>query len=240
MTGLFEGLDPIGEGLFQAIELILTLDPAVMQITARSLIITFSAVFLGSLISLPIGTVIAFKEFPGRKSVINLVQTLYAVPTVVVGLVVFLFIRRTGPFGSLGLLFTPGGMIIGQTILVLPIIIGLTISALVAVDTTIRDTIISLGATKVQFFFSVLKEARFAIVAAVAMAFGRAISEVGAAIIIGGNIQASSFWSSTRILTTAITLETGRGDISLSIALGIILLSIALVVNIIMNVVQQR
>jgi tungstate transport system permease protein len=132
-------------------------------------------------------------------------------------------------------------MIIGQTVLVLPIITGLTISALVAVDLTIRDTITSLGATRLQFLISALKEARFAILAAIALAFGRAISEVGAAIIIGGNIASpGNFYTSTRTLTTAITLETGKGDIALSIALGIILLLIALVINIVISIVQNR
>ncbi|TAJ43569.1 ABC transporter permease [Methanofollis fontis] len=240
MVDSLSGLEPIGEGLVQAFYLIVSLDPTIIDITLRSLLITFSAVIIGSLISLPLGALISFNDFPGKKTVINLIQTLYAIPTVVVGLVVFMFLRRIGPFGFLDLLFTPGGMIIGQTILVLPIITGLTISALSGLDTTIRDTIISLGATSLQFFLSVMKEVRFAIFAAIALAFGRAISEVGAAIIIGGNIQTGTFWGSTRILTTAITLETGKGDIALSIALGIILLCIALIVNSLMTIVQQR
>ncbi|NYT05313.1 MAG: ABC transporter permease subunit [Methanomicrobiales archaeon] len=233
-------MDPILDGIIQAFYLIATLDPEVLKITALSLFITFSATILGSIFALPVGTVIAFREFTGKKLLINLIQTFYAFPTVVIGLIVFLFIRRTGPFGFLGFLFTPWGMIIGQTLLVLPIIAGLTISALLAVDRTITDTILSLGATRLQFMISVVKEARFAIFAAIAMAFGRAVSEVGAAIIIGGNIDATSFWGSTRTLTTAITLETGKGNIGLSIALGLILLFIALAVNTLIAQVQQR
>ncbi|KQC05817.1 MAG: ABC transporter permease [Methanoculleus sp. SDB] len=224
----------------QALHLMVTLDPEVLKITGLSLVITFSATILGTVIALPVGSFITFQGFPGKKFFINLIQTLYAFPTVVIGLLVFLFIRRIGPFGFLGFLFSPWGMIIGQTILVLPIITGLTISALSGIDRTITDTVISLGANRLQFLFSVIKEARFAIFAAIAMAFGRAISEVGAAIIIGGNIDATSFWGSTRTLTTAITLETGKGNIGLSIALGLILLLIALVINTLMTQVQQR
>lgn len=229
------GMREILEGVIQAIHLLVTLDPEVVEITIRSLSITFSAVVIASAISIPLGAIITFRNFRGKKSLINLIQTLYAMPTVVVGLIVFLFLSRQGPLGFLRLLFTAEGMVIGQAILVLPIIIGLTISALTSVDQTIIDTIRSLGASRLQFLFSVLREARFAIFAAIALAFGRAISEVGAAIIIGGNIRGF-----TRILTTAITLETGKGNIELSIALGIILLLLALVVNSLMTVVQQR
>jgi tungstate transport system permease protein len=229
------GMREIVEGLIEATHLIITLNPEVVEITIRSLSITFGAVIIASAISIPLGSFITFHEFRGKKSLINIIQTLYAMPTVVVGLIVFLFLSRQGPLGFLGLLFTAEGMMIGQAILVLPIITGLTISALSSVDQTIIDTIRSLGASSTQFLFSVLREARFAIFAAIALAFGRAISEVGAAIIIGGNIRGY-----TRILTTAITLETGKGNISLSIALGIILLLLALVVNTLMTVVQQR
>jgi tungstate transport system permease protein len=229
------GMREIVEGLIEATHLIITLNPEVVEITIRSLSITFGAVIIASAISIPFGAFITFRNFRGKKSLINLIQTLYAMPTVVVGLIVFLFLSRQGPLGFLGLLFTAEGMMIGQAILVLPIITGLTISALTSVDQTIIDTIRSLGASSLQFLFSVLREARFAIFAAIALAFGRAISEVGAAIIIGGNIRGY-----TRILTTAITLETGKGNISLSIALGIILLLLALVVNTLMTVVQQR
>ena len=229
------GMREIVEGLIQATHLILTLNPEVVEITIRSLSITFGAVVIASAISIPLGAAITFREFRGKKALINIIQTLYAMPTVVVGLIVFLFLSRQGPLGFLGLLFTAEGMMIGQAILVLPIITGLTITALTSVDQTIIDTIRSLGASSTQFLFSVLREARFAIFAAIALAFGRAISEVGAAIIIGGNIRGY-----TRILTTAITLETGKGNIDLSIALGIILLLLALVVNTLMTVVQQR
>ncbi|MCK9308436.1 MAG: ABC transporter permease [Methanoculleus sp.] len=228
------------EGFTEAIRLIITLDPDVMAIAARSIVVSFTATVLATLIAVPLGAAISFGTFPGKKSLIGLIQTLYALPTVVVGLLIFLLISRVGPFGSLRLLFTPTAMIIAQTVLILPIMIGLTISALSGVDPVLRDTLHSLGATRLQFLANIMKEARFAILAAVAIGFGRAISEVGAAILVGGNIMASSFMSSTRVLTTAISLETSMGNIPQSIALGIILLIIALGVNLAITTVQHR
>ncbi len=227
------------EGFIEAIRLIVTLDPNVMAIAARSIIISLTATIIASLISLPLGAAINFGNFRGRKGLINLIQTLYSLPTVIVGLLIFLIISRAGPLGFLRLLFTPTAMIIAQTVLIIPIMTGLTISALSGVDPVIRDTLTSLGATRFQFLINIMKEARFAILAAVAVGFGRAISEVGAAILVGGNIAASSFMSSTRVLTTAISLETSMGNIPQSIALGIVLLIIALGVNLVISTLQQ-
>ena len=230
----------IVEGFLEAIRLIVTLDPDVMAIAARSIAISLTATIVASLIAVPLGAAINFGTFPGRKSLINLIQTLYSLPTVIVGLLIFLLISRVGPFGFMRLLFTPTAMIVAQTVLILPIMTGLTISALSGIDPVIRDTLRSLGATRLQFLTNILKEARFAILATVAVGFGRAISEVGAAILVGGNIAASSFASSTRVLTTAISLETSMGNISQSIALGIVLLAIALGVNLAITTVQHR
>jgi tungstate transport system permease protein len=228
------------EGFIEAARLIVTFDPDVMAIAARSIIVSFTATIIATLIAVPFGAVINFGTFPGRKSLINLIQTLYSLPTVIVGLLIFLLISRVGPFGFLRLLFTPTAMIIAQTVLILPIMTGLTIAALSGVDPVIRDTLYSLGATRLQFLVNIMKEARFAILMAVAVGFGRAISEVGAAILVGGNIMASSFASSTRTLTTAISLETSMGNIPTSIALGIILLAIALGVNLAITRIQHR
>jgi tungstate transport system permease protein len=229
------------EGIIEAARLIVTLDPDVMAISARSIVISLTATVVATLVAVPLGAAIYFGTFPGKKSLINLIQTLYSLPTVIVGLLIFLLLSRVGPFGFFRLLFTPTAMIIAQTVLILPIMTGLTISALSGVDPVIRDTLRSLGATRFQFLKSVMKEARFAILAAaVAVGFGRAISEVGAAILVGGNIMASSFASSTRVLTTAISLETSMGNISQSIALGIILLVIALAVNLVITTIQHR
>jgi tungstate transport system permease protein len=228
-------MNEIIEGFRTAIELIITLNPEVIEISIKSILISLSATLIASFIAIPTGSLITFSEFRGKQALVNIIQTLYALPTVLVGLFVFLLISRAGPFGFMRLLFTPEGMVIAQTILILPILIGLTISSLKGIDTTILDALRSLGATKMQFLRSVVSEARYAIMAAVVLGFGRAISEVGAAIMIGGNIRGH-----TRVLTTAISLETSMGNIAVSIALGIILLLIALVINLLLAIVQNR
>jgi len=222
-------VDEISTGLIQAVWLIASLDPEVMEIAGRSLAITLASTALACVIAVPLGGLIHFQDFYGRRPLINLIQTLYSLPTVIVGLLVFLFISRSGPLGSLDLLFTPQGMVVGQTVLILPIIVGLTISALGGVNPQIRETALSLGATRSQAIVAIVGEARPAVLAAVLLGFGRALSEVGVAMMIGGNIRGY-----TRILTTAIALQTSMGNIELSMALGIILLSISLVVNLLM------
>ena len=227
-------MSEIIDGFITAVTLVVTLNPEVYEIAFRSIYITFTATLIASVISIPLALYLAFHDFRGKTSIVNLIHTLYALPTVLIGLLVFLMLSRQGPLGFLGLLFTPTGMIIGQVILVIPILVGLTYSAVTSLDPIVKDTIISLGADYMQFLVSILREVRFVIYAAIAMAFGRAISEVGAAIIIGGNIKGF-----TRILTTAISLETSMGNIELSMALGIILLFIALVVNFVMTSIRR-
>jgi len=227
-------LDDIAQGVTQAVHLIVTLNPDVMEIAALSLFVSLSATFIAALISIPLGGLIHFQEFYGKRAVIIVIQTLYSVPTVVVGLLLYLMISRSGPLGFLGLLFTPEGMILGQTILIIPIITGLVISALSGVDKSISDTLVALGATGFQKILQIVIEARFAILSAVVLGFGRAIAEVGVAMMIGGNIRGF-----TRVLTTAITLETGMGEFGLSIALGIILLIVALIVVVILNLITS-
>jgi tungstate transport system permease protein len=227
-------LDDIAQGVIQAINLIVTLNPEVMQIAALSLFISLSATIIAALIAIPLGGLIHFHEFFGKRALIVIIQTLYSVPTVVVGLLLYLLISRSGPLGFLGLLFTPEGMILGQTVLIIPIMVGLVISALSGVDKSISDTLVALGATGFQKILEIVIEARFAILSAVVLGFGRAIAEVGVAMMIGGNIKGF-----TRVLTTAITLETGMGEFGLSIALGIILLIIALIVVVILNLITS-
>ena len=227
-------MSEIIDGFITAVTLVVTLNPEVYEIAFRSIYITFTATLIASVISIPLALYLAFHDFRGKTSIVNLIHTLYALPTVLIGLLVFLMLSRQGPLGFLGLLFTPVGMIIGQVILVIPILVGLTYSAVTSLDPIVKDTIISLGADYMQFLVSILREVRFVIYAAIAMAFGRAISEVGAAIIIGGNIKGF-----TRILTTAISLETSMGNIELSMALGIILLFIALIVNFVMTSIRR-
>jgi len=228
-------LENIWNGLVKAVELIVTLDPEVMQIAGRSLLIAVSSAVIGSAICIPIACLIHFNQFGGKRFLVSLIQTFYSVPTVAVGLFVFVFISRSGPLGGLGILFTPTAIVVGQVILITPILLGLTISALSNVDKAILDTARSMGAGGWQMAVLVVKEARFAVIAAVIMGFGRAISEVGISLMVGGNIRGF-----TRVITTAISLETSKGDIELSLALGIILIIIALIVNIIMNRIQQR
>jgi len=228
-------MNEITTGFLKAIELIVTLDPEIVEIASRSLAISLTATLLAALACIPLGGLVHFHDFTGKRILINIIQTLYSLPTVVVGLFVFLLLSRAGPLGVFGLLFTPTGMIIGQMILISPIMIGLTISALSAIGPQIKDTALSLGASHFQAILTIIKEARFAILAAVILGFGRAISEVGVAMMIGGNIRGF-----TRVLTSAIALETAKGEIEVSIALGIILISLALVVNLALNRVQQR
>lgn len=228
-------MEELWNGLLKAIELIISLDPEVMEIAGRSLRIAATSSLLASLICLPLGSFIHFNRFRGKRTLINLIQTFYSIPTVAVGLFVFVFISRAGLLGGFNLLFTPVAIVIGQMILISPVLLGLTISALSGVDKAILDTARSLGASGFQMSIVVLREARFAVMAAVIMGFGRAISEVGISLMVGGNIRGF-----TRVITTAISLETQKGEIELSLALGIILISIALVINIILNQVQQR
>lgn len=228
-------MEEIYSGLLQALQLIAARDPQVVEITTRSLFISLSSAFLAGIICIPLGGIIEFRQFWGKRALINVIQTLYSLPTVTVGLMVFLLISRAGPLGGLNLLFSPVGMIFGQAILVSPIMVGLTITALAGVGPQIRDTARSLGATETQIIITVIKEARVAVVAAVLLGFGRALSEVGVAMMIGGNIRGY-----TRVLTTAIALETSMGNLELSMALGIILISISLAINLLLNRFQGR
>ena len=223
------------QGLTKAIGLIISLDSEVVQITGMSLGISVASCSIAALISLPLSSLIHFHRFPGKRLLINVIQTLFSIPTVAVGLFVFVLFSRAGPLGGLNFMFTPAVMVIGQAILVTPIILGLTISALSGVDRAVLETAISLGASRFQAAAITLREARYAVLTAVMMGFGRAISEIGIALMVGGNIKGF-----TRTLTTAISLETQKGDIELSIALGIVLLLIALVINVALNRLQQR
>jgi len=228
-------LTELWQGLLKAIQLIVSLDPEVMEIAGRSLAIAATSCCLATLVCLPLGSLIHFNRFRGKRLLTNVLQALYSVPTVAIGLFVFVFLSRAGPLGALGIMFTPIAIVLGQTLLITPIILGLTISALSGVDKAISETAISLGANRFQATTLTIREARYAILTAVIMGFGRAISEVGLSLMVGGNIKGF-----TRTITTAISLETSKGDIELSMALGIILVFLALVINIALNRLQQR
>ncbi|UCH51618.1 MAG: ABC transporter permease [Chloroflexota bacterium] len=225
----------IWDGLTKAVELIISLDPEVIEIAGRSLRISGTSCLLASLICLPLGSLIHFHHFRGKRVLINIIQTLFSVPTVLVGLLVLVLFSRAGPLGFFGILFEPPVMVVGQMILITPLMLGLTISALSGVGQEIVDTATSLGASGFQTAWLVLREARYAVVAAVIMGFARAISEVGCAMMVGGNIKGF-----TRVVTTAIALESSKGELELAIALGIILLFLALIINIVLNRLQQR
>jgi tungstate transport system permease protein len=228
-------LTEIWDGLTKAIELLISLDPEVIQIAGRSLGIAGTSCLLASLICLPLASLIHFHQFRGKRALISTIQTLFAMPTVLVGLFVLVLFSRAGPLGLFRILFTPTAMVIGQILLISPLLLGFTISALSGVSKEIVDTATSLGASGFQTVWLVLREARYAVLAAVIMGFARAISEVGCALMVGGNIRGA-----TRVITTAIALEASKGDIALAIALGMILLFLALIINIALNRLQQR
>jgi tungstate transport system permease protein len=228
-------LTEIWYGLSRAVELIISFDPEVMEIAARTLRIAGTSCLLASLISLPLASLIHFRQFRGKRVLINIIQTLFSVPTVIVGLFVFVLLSRAGPLGELGILFTPAAMVIGQMILITPILLGLTISALNGVSKEIIETATSLGASGFQLVLLVLREARYAVLTALILGFGRALSELGVAMMVGGNIRGF-----TRVMTTALSLATTRGELEMALALGIILLFLALVINIVLNRLQQR
>ena len=225
----------IWQAFITAIKLVVSLDPEIIEIAGRSLGISLTSCLLASLICIPLANLIHFHNFPGKRMLINVIQTFFSLPTVSIGLFVFVLFSQAGPLGGTNLLFTPTVMVLGQMILVTPLLLGLTISALSGVDKALLDTATSLGASGPQVALVVLKEARYAVIAAIIMGFGRAISEVGLALMVGGNIKGF-----TRVMTTAISLETSKGELELSIALGVILIFIALMVNVALNRIQQR
>ena len=228
-------MEELWQGFAKAVQLIATLDREVLEIAARSLAIAATSCAIAGLVCVPLGSAVHFNRFPGKRLLISVTQTLYSLPTVAVGLFVYVLISRAGPLGDLGLLFTPVAMVMGQAVLVAPIILGLTVSAFSGVDKAVAETAVSLGADRLQTTSLVIKEAKYAIVTALIMGFGRAISEVGLSLMVGGNIKGY-----TRTITTAISLETSKGDIELSLALGMILVFLALLVNLALNTLQQR
>jgi tungstate transport system permease protein len=202
----------------------------VFQIMGVSLRVSLGATALATLVGVPAGFVLAVTSFRGKRAVVTTVNTLMALPTVVVGLLVYILLSRSGPLGSLGILYTPTAMVVGQFVLALPIIAAFTCAAVGSVDARVRRTAESLGASPLQASWMVLKEGRLAIVAAIFAGFGRVITEVGSAIMVGGNIRGY-----TRTMTTAITLETAKGNFALGLTLGVILLLVALSINVIVD-----
>ena len=216
----------VSDGIGQAFSLIFTLDPGLIGIIILSLWVSGIAIIIASFIALPLGTVLARSRFPGRSTIIILLNALMGFPPVVVGLIVYLMFTRNGPLGALDLLFTPTAMIIAQILLALPIVASVTRQTISMLWETNSELLISVGANQWQQNLTLLWEARVALSTAILVGFGRIIGEVGAVMIVGGNID-----NLTRVLTTAIALETRKGNIGLAIGLGIILVTIAILIN---------
>jgi tungstate transport system permease protein len=228
-------LDFLLESLRAALALILALDAEVVGAVWTSLYTSMAGILLAALVGIPIGTLIGVGRFTGRRAVLTLLNTLMALPTVVVGLVIYGFLSRQGPLGAWGLLFTPVAMIIGQTVLAAPIVANYTVAAVAGADSRIMTTALTLGAGHLRAAWQLLLEVRFGVMAAVVAGFGRVIAEVGVAMMLGGNIRGY-----TRTMTTAIALETSKGEFAFGLALGLVLMAVALIVNLFLNLLQQR
>lgn len=209
-----------------ALDLILRADPALLAIVRLSLFVSLSAVFFAAVIGIPLGALIALTNFPGRTGAIVTLNALMGLPPVVVGLCVYLLLSRSGPLGALGILFTPAAMIVAQTILVAPIVAALTRQTIEDLWAEYRDELAAMNVGPLQRIATLVHDARYSLVTALLAGFGRAAAEVGAVIIVGGNIEGF-----TRTMTTAIALETSKGDLPLAIGLGVILIALVMLVN---------
>ncbi len=227
-------MNDILQGLAEAGRLVITLDPDLAEITARSLQVTVTATVIASAIGLPLGAWLAVNRFRMRRVVIALLNALMGLPPVVVGLIVYILFSRSGPFGVLGLLFTPTVMIIAQVIIITPIIASIAHQAIRELWADYHDLLISLNTTRGQRMRALLWDGRRALMTASLAGFGRAIGEVGAIMIVGGNID-----NATRVLTTAIALETGKGNFALALALGFVLIALAIAVNLALHMLSR-
>jgi len=223
------------EGLIKAFELIISGNPAVIEITLRSVLVSGSATLLSALWGIPIATILGLCRFRGKFFLKGLFNALLGIPTVTLGLVLYLFLSKSGPLGFLQILYDPTGIMFGQAILITPIIISFTASAIESVDPEIKDLAKTLGASELEASMAVLKESLSGVVLAVTASFNRAIAELGVALMVGGNISGR-----TSVLTTTIALETSKGNIALAIALTIILLIIVSALTISINLIQRR
>lgn len=214
------------DSLSGAFELIVSLDPAIYQIVLTSVLISVTASVIAAILSIPSGVAMALTQFRGKTTIQHLLNTLMAMPTVVIGLLLYGLFSRLGPLGQWGILYTPTAVIIAETVLIFPIMMNLAITAVGSADSRLVPTLISLGARPIPLAYQVIRATRYAMLAAVVTGFGRAIGEVGAAMMLGGNIEGF-----TRTMTTAIALETSKGEFELGLALGLLLLLIAFILN---------
>lgn len=223
------------QGIKEGINLVWQLDAEIMQITLLSLEVSLTALLISAFLGIPSGAVIALKSIPGKKIILNAIYTLMGLPPVLAGLLVYLILTYSGPLGQYEMLFTPSAMIFAQVLLATPIVCGLTARAVMALNQEVYDTAVTLGASRRQAARLIIREARVGIVAALTTALGRVIAEVGAVMLVGGNIR----WS-TRVLTTSIVLETRMGNFSTAIAIGIILLTISFAINLTILALEKR
>jgi len=225
----------VAEGFRRAAALLWPPEPELVAITLLTLRVSGTATLLGLLLGVPLGALLAFRGFPGRSLALTATAAGMGLPPVVAGLAVSLLLWRGGPLGFLGLSYTPQAMIFAQVLIVLPIVTGLTVASLQAVDARLRLAILSLGAGRLQFLWLMMREARYPLLATVVAGFGRALSEVGASLMVGGNIQGQ-----TRILTTATAMEVARGRFDLAIALSLVLLALSFLVAAGLTWLQRR
>ena len=228
-------MDLVLEGLKKAFWLLITFDPEVLGITLLSIKVSGSATLISLVIGISVGATVALSRFPGRAIVVSLINTGMALPPVVVGLFVTISLWRNGPLGFLGILYTPLAMILAQAMIATPIVTGITLAAVQQLPPKLRLQILALGATRRQMIWILIKEAKLSLLAAIMAGFGGVLSEVGASIMVGGNIRGYS-----RVLTTATVMETSRGNFDVAIALSIILLLLAYLINLVLTRVQQR
>lgn len=228
-------MDSILEGFRRAVLLIVHLDTELLKIIILSLKVSGAALIIATAFGLPVGAVIGLRKFFGRGLFISILNSFMGLPPVVVGLFVYLILSRSGPLGFMGLLYSPSAMIIAQSILAFPIVAALSHSSIIKVDPLIKQASMTLGATPLQVSMTVMNEARYGIMAAVIAALGRVMAEVGAILIVGGNIAGY-----TRVMTTTIALETDKGEFELAIALGIILLVISFLINTALYLIQKK
>jgi len=221
--------------LAEAARMLWSLDPELYFIVYVSLYVSFMSTLIASVMGIPLGFIVAVREFRGKRVLITVLNTLLALPTVVIGVLGYAFLSRRGVFGDLGLLYTPWAIVIGQVILILPWVMIFTLSAVSRIDQRYRRTAMTLGASTLQASLVIAREARFGLLAAVIAAFGRVIAEVGIAMMLGGNIKGF-----TRTMTTAMALEHNKGEFVLALALGVVLLTVSLFMNIFLQVVQGR
>jgi len=223
------------EGIKEGVNLIWQMDPEIIQITLLSLQVSLTALVISAVIGIPTGAALALKKIPGKRIFLNIIYTLMGLPPVLAGLLVYLLLTYRGPLGQFELLFTPSAMVFAQVLLAAPIVCGLTARAVMALNQDVYDTAATLGASRRQASATIMREARIGIVAALTTAFGRVIAEVGAVMLVGGNIR----WS-TRVLTTSIVLETRMGNFSTAIAIGIILLTLSFIINLLILKLEKR